>query len=62
MDLNSQGGIEKIATQEGKTLTFGADNFTWKTLDAAVGDYVIGFIVEDLDGNAYESYAAVKVQ
>jgi hypothetical protein len=62
MDLNSQGGVEAIATQEGKTLTFGADNFTWKTLDAAAGDYVIGFIVEDLDGNSYESYAAVRVQ
>jgi hypothetical protein len=62
MDLNAQGGMERIATQEGKTLTFGADNFTWKTLDAAVGDYVIGFIVEDLDGNSYESYAAVEVQ
>jgi hypothetical protein len=60
--VNSQGGQTKIATQEGKTLTFGAENFTWKTLDAAVGDYVIGFIVEDLDGNSYESYAAVEVQ
>jgi hypothetical protein len=62
MDVNSQGGQTKIATQEGKTLMFGAENFTWKTLDAAVGDYVIGFIVEDLDGNSYESYAAVEVQ
>jgi hypothetical protein len=62
MDLNAQGGKEGIATQEGKTLTFGTEAFTWKTLDAAVGDYVIGFIVEDLDGNSYESYAAVEVQ
>jgi hypothetical protein len=62
MDLNAQGGVEGLATQEGRTLTFGTEAFTWKTLDAAVGDYVIGFIVEDLDGNSYESYAAVEVQ
>jgi Clostripain family len=62
MDLNAQGEVGQIATQEGKTLTFGNDNFTWKTLDAAAGQYVIGFIVEDLDGNSYESYAAVEVQ
>jgi hypothetical protein len=62
MDLNAQGKVEGAATQEGKTLTFGTQTFTWKTLDAAAGDYIIGFIVEDLDGNSYESYAPVKVQ
>jgi len=61
MDLNPQGGVKEIVTQEGKTLTFGPKSFTWKTLDAAAGDYVIGFIVEDLDGNSYESYTPVKV-
>jgi hypothetical protein len=64
MDLDpaGQGGVTEMATQEGKTLTFGPETFTWKTLDAAAGDYVIGFIVEDLDGNSYESYTPVKVQ
>jgi hypothetical protein len=62
MDLDSQGKVQGAATQEGKTLTFGTKTFTWKTLDAAAGDYIIGFIVEDLDGNAYESYAPVRVQ
>jgi hypothetical protein len=62
MDLNSQGGVQEIVNQEGKTLTFGTRTFTWKTLDAAAGQYVIGFIVEDLDGNSYESYASVVVQ
>ncbi|HAM46036.1 MAG TPA: hypothetical protein DCM67_13575 [Propionibacteriaceae bacterium] len=62
MDLDSQGKVKEVVRLEGSTLTFGATTFTWKTLDAAVGDYVIGFIVEDLDGNSYESYAAVEVQ
>jgi hypothetical protein len=62
MDLDSTGKVQGPATQEGKTLTFGSDTFTWKTLDAAAGDYIIGFIVEDLDGNSYESYAPIQVQ
>lgn len=62
LELNAQGGITGSATQEGKTLTFGSSTLTWKTLDAAAGDYVIGFIVEDLDGNAYQTYASVRVQ
>jgi hypothetical protein len=36
--------------------------FTWETLYAAAGEYIVGFVVEDLDGNSYESYAAVQVQ
>jgi hypothetical protein len=31
-------------------------------LDAAIGDYTIGFIAEDLDGNRVESYADVQVE
>ena len=31
-------------------------------LDAAVGDYVVGFIVTDLDGNSYEQHANVTVE
>ena len=50
------------ATQEGKTLTFGDQMFKWKELDAAAGDYVVGFIVTDLDGNSYEQHANVTVE
>jgi hypothetical protein len=32
------------------------------TLDAAVGDYVVGFIVEDLDGNSQATYTTITVQ
>jgi hypothetical protein len=62
LDLDSQGRVTAKAVQEGKTLTFGTQTFTWKTRDAAAGDYVIGFIVEDLDGNSYETYAPVRVE
>jgi len=36
--------------------------FTWQELDAAVGDYVVGLIAEDLDGNKQQVYAQVTVQ
>jgi hypothetical protein len=62
LDLDSTGKVEQVATQEGDTLTFGSDPFTWVELDAAVGEYIVGFIVTDLDGNQYPVYADVTVQ
>jgi hypothetical protein len=62
LDLDEQGNVVQEARQEGGTLTFGDQMFIWEELDAAVGDYVVGFIVEDLDGNAYETYTSVTVE
>jgi hypothetical protein len=61
-DLNAQGRVQEVVTQEGGTLTFSDQMFTWQDLDAAQGEYIVGFVVEDLDGNAYESYANITVQ
>jgi len=36
--------------------------FTWTELDAPAGEYLVGFIVEDLDGNAYQMYEQITVQ
>ena len=62
MDLDQSGKVTKIASQVGGTLTFGDQMFTWEDLDAAPGDYIVGFAVEDLDGNAVEVYGRVQVQ
>jgi hypothetical protein len=62
LDLDEQGNVVQVARQEGGTLTFGDQMFVWEELDAAVGDYVVGFIVEDLDGNAYEAYTSLVVE
>jgi hypothetical protein len=62
MDLDSNGRVVKITTEPGATLTFGEEPFSWTELDAAAGAYVVGFIVEDLDGNTVESYTQVKVE
>jgi len=62
LDLDAQGKVTKVAYQKGKTLTFGNQPFKWKTLDAAAGDYVVGFIVEDLDGNQIVAYTQITVK
>jgi hypothetical protein len=62
IDVKPGGQGMTSATQAGKTLTFSNQTFTWKELDAAAGDYVIGFIVQDLDGNKYETFGKVTVK
>lgn len=62
MDLDQDGNVVRTAFQEGETLTFGDQMFTWEDLDAAAGVYIIGFIVEDLDGNPYPVFTQVTVQ
>ena len=60
MDL-VPGGAAEFTTQEGNTVVFGDEVLTWEELDAPAGEYVVGFIVEDLDGNSYPVYKAVRV-
>ncbi|MFC1878763.1 clostripain-related cysteine peptidase [Chloroflexota bacterium] len=62
MDLDAQGKVVQIASQEGGTLTFGDQMFTWVALDAPVGEFMVGFIVEDLDGQATEAFTQVSVR
>jgi hypothetical protein len=62
LDLDAQGNVAEVAQQEGETLTFGEQLFTWEQLYAAPGEYVVGFIVEDLDGNQYPVYTQVTVR
>ena len=61
MDLDPSGGAVTMASQEGGTLTFGSQPFTWVELNAAPGQYTVGFIVKDLDGNSYETYTTITV-
>ncbi len=52
----------KQATQEGGTLIFNDQVFTSEVLNAAAGDYIIGFIVTDLDGNSVRTFSKVTVR
>jgi len=61
LDLNNNGEVISRALQDGSTLTFSDRMFTWETLDAAAGEYVLGFVVEDLDGNREEAFTLITV-
>lgn len=45
----------------GDTVTYGAQGFSMVANEAEAGSYVIGLVVEDLDGNLYEKYIEVTV-
>ncbi|MCJ7703598.1 MAG: clostripain-related cysteine peptidase [Anaerolineales bacterium] len=62
MDMDPSGKVTGMVPIEGETLTFGDDMFRWEEIYAAVGMYVVGFIVEDLDGNASPVYAQIRVE
>lgn len=62
MDVDANGRFSQTTTQDGGTLTFGNDTFYWIDLDAAAGEYIVGFIVEDLDGNKTETFKPITVE
>ncbi|MCP4426892.1 MAG: hypothetical protein GY803_20580, partial [Chloroflexi bacterium] len=62
LDLDANGRVSESATQEGGTLTFSDEMFFWLDLDAAAGQYIVGFIVEDLDGNKTEAFQPILVE
>ncbi len=62
LDLDANGRVVAETTQEGGTLIFGDQMFFWEELDAAPGPYVVGFIVEDLDGNRLQTFTTVTVE
>lgn len=62
MDLDGRGEAMWVSRQERGTLIFGDQVSAWEQLDAAPGEYVVGFVVEDLDGNTLEVYEQVLVE
>ncbi|MBE0686627.1 MAG: hypothetical protein IH585_11575, partial [Anaerolineaceae bacterium] len=51
-----------IVLEEGDTLTFGNSAFVWEQVYAPAGDYLVGFLVNDMDGNVVQQYAQIKVE
>lgn len=62
MDLDANGNVTGVVRQNGDTVTFGAQPLKWVQLYAAQGQYVVGFIVTDLDGNQYPVYTPITVR
>jgi hypothetical protein len=62
MELDENGQVTSISYQEGDTLTFSDQPFSWEEMYAAPGEYVVGYLVQDLDGKVYPVYASVNVE
>ncbi len=62
LDLGADGAVVGQATQTGDTITFSDAEVYWVEQWAAAGQYIVGFIVEDLDGNAYAAYTRMTVE
>jgi hypothetical protein len=61
LESSSSGGTQ-VVYENGNTLVFGTTPFKWEQLYAAQGDYVVGFIIEDLDGNQFPVYTQITVR
>jgi hypothetical protein len=62
LDLDSSGRVTERTSQPGGTLTFSTRPIIWEELDAPAGQYVIGYVVTDLDGNQQQSYTTITVR
>jgi clostripain len=63
LQLDAQGKVQETNYQAGQTvLTFAGQPFTWQETYAAQGNYILGFVVTDLDGNSQEVYNQVVVK
>lgn len=62
LDLDAQGRVIQQATEVGETLIFSDQMFSYKEQDAAVGEYIVGLIAEDLDGKRTNMYTTVNVE
>jgi hypothetical protein len=51
-----------IETKESGYLTFGDIPWEWEENPAAKGEYLVGIIAEDMDGNNYEEYTQVTAK
>ena len=62
MDLDKAGKVTGVTPLEGETFTLGLEPVRWEEVYAAPGQYVVGFIIKDLDGNSYPVYTQVMVE
>ncbi len=61
-DLDQSGNIVDTTVLDGQTLIFGQAMFTWEEVYAAPGEYVIGYLVKDMDGNSNQTLTRVTVR
>jgi Clostripain family len=63
MDLDANGNVSQVIEVQGDTLTFSSGSaFTWSAVYAPEGEYLVGFMVTDLDGNTSQAFTQVTMQ
>ena len=62
LNLDSTGKVSGESITEGDTLTFGANAFSWEQVYAPDGQYLVGFLVADLDGAITPAYTQISVK
>jgi hypothetical protein len=63
MDLDSSGNVTQVVEEPGDTLTFSNTSvFTWSAEYAPAGDYMVGFMVADLDGNTSQAFTRLTMR
>ncbi len=63
MDLDTSGNVTQVVEEPGETLTFRSGSaFTWSAVYAPIGDYLVGFMVSDLDGNTSQTFTRITMQ
>ena len=63
MDLDASGNVSQVVEVPGDTLTFSRNSiFTWEAKYAPAGDYLVGFMVADLDGNTSQAFTSITMR
>ena len=62
LDLWYDVATQDYSYENGDTLTFGNEPWTYSAVPAPAGTYNVGFIAEDLDGNYSEQYVDIEIQ
>jgi hypothetical protein len=63
MDLDASGNVTQVVEEPGDTLTFSSTSvFTWSAVYAPAGDYLVGFMVADLDGNTSQAFTRLTMR
>jgi len=61
LDLDASGKVSGTSYTDGETLTFGTEPFAWEQVYAPAGQYLVGFLVSDLDGNIIPAHTQIEV-
>jgi len=63
MDLDASGKVTQVVDVPGETLVFSTDGaFTWSAVYAPIGEYLVGFMVSDLDGNTSQTFTRITMR